>query len=119
MERKHHDLLAWQQSIELVKIIYELTGSFPQSELYGLTAQMRRAAVSVPANIAEGMGRNSTKELLQFLMIARGSLSELDTFVVLARELGYARTTEQVDKQLDRVFGLVGGLINSYRKAGD
>ena len=119
MKRKHYDLLAWQQSIEFVKIIYRLTESFPQSELYGLTAQMRRAAVSVPANIAEGMGRNSTRELLQFLIIARGSLSELDTFVVLARELGYAKSTEQADSQLDRVFGLVGGLINSQRKAGD
>ena len=118
MKRKHHDLLAWQQSIELVKIIYRLTESFPQSELYGLTAQMRRAAVSVPANIAEGMGRNSTKELLQFLTIARGSLSELDPFVVLARELGYAKSADQVEAQLDRVFGLVGGLINSHRKAG-
>jgi four helix bundle protein len=118
VKRKHHDLLAWQQGIELVKIIYRLTENFPQREVYGLTAQMRRAAVSVPANIAEGMGRNSTRELLQFLTIARGSLSELDTFVVLARELGYTKSTDQADNQLDRVFGLVGGLINSNRKTG-
>jgi four helix bundle protein len=72
VKRKHHDLLAWQQSIALVKIIYRLTENFPQSELYALTSQMRRAAVSVPANIAEGMGRNSTKELLQFLTMAKG-----------------------------------------------
>ena len=118
MKRKHHDLLAWQQSIELVKVIYRLTDSFPPAEQYGLTAQMRRAAVSVPANIAEGMGRNSTRELLQFLTIARGSLSELDTFVVLARELGYVKSTDRADDQLDRVFGLVGGLINSHRRSG-
>ncbi len=117
MKRKHHDLLAWQQSISLVKEIYRLTESFPQSELYALTSQMRRAAVSVPANIAEGMGRNSTKELLRFLAIARGSLSELETYLVLAREPGYASSTEQADNQIDRVFGLVGGLINSYRKS--
>ena len=117
MKRKHHDLLAWQQSIALVKVIYRLTENFPQSELYALSSQMRRAAVSVPANIAEGMGRYSTKELLQFLTIARGSLSELDTYLVLAKELGYVNSTEQADNQLDRVFGLVGGLINSHRKS--
>jgi four helix bundle protein len=68
VKRKHHDLLAWQQGVSLVKAIYRLTANFPHSELYGLTSQMRRAAVSVPANIAEGMGRNTTKELLQFLI---------------------------------------------------
>ena len=117
MKRKHHDLLAWQQSIALVKVIYRLTEGFPQNELYALTSQMRRAAVSVPANIAEGLGRNSTKELLRYLAIARGSLSELDTYLVLTRELGYASSTEQADVQIDRVFGLVGGLINSHRKS--
>lgn len=117
MRRKHHDLLAWQQSIALVKVIYRLTENFPQSELYALTNQMRRAAVSVPANIAEGVGRGGTKELLRYLAIARGSLSELETYLVLARELGYASSTEQADIQIDRVFGLVGGLINSHRRS--
>lgn len=117
MRRKHHDLLAWQQGVALVKVIYRLTEAFPQSELYALTSQMRRAAVSVPANIAEGLGRNSAKELLRYLAIARGSLSELDTYLVLTRELGYASSTEQADVQIDRVFGLVGGLINSHRKS--
>jgi four helix bundle protein len=108
--------LAWQQGISLVKAIYRLTQGFPQSELYALTSQMRRAAVSVPANIAEGMGRNSTRELLQFLTIARGSLSELDTYLVLARELGYSKETDDIETTIDRVFGLIGGLIKSYRK---
>ena len=117
MKRKHHDLLAWQQSIVLVKLIYRLTENFPSSELYGLTSQMRRAAVSVPANIAEGMARNSTKELLRFLAVARGSLSELDTHLVLSRELGFANSTMEMEAQLDRVLGLIGGLINSYRKS--
>lgn len=118
MKRKHHDLLAWQQGIVLVKAVYRLTAGFPQNELYGLTSQMRRAAVSVPANIAEGMGRNSTKELLQFLVIARGSLSELDTYVVLSKELGFASSTEEIESLVDRVFALIGGLINSHRKSG-
>ena len=118
MKRKHHDLLAWQQGIVLVKAIYRLTAGFPQSELYGLTSQMRRSAVSVPANIAEGMGRDSTKELLHFLIVARGSLSELDTYVVLSKELGFAPTTEEIESLVDRVFALLGGLINSHRKQG-
>ncbi len=116
MRRKHHDLLAWQQGIVLVKAVYRLTQGFPQSELYALTSQMRRAAVSVPANIAEGMGRNSAKELLQYLTIARGSLSELDTYVVLARELEYSKDTTEIETTIDRVFGLIGGLINAHRK---
>ena len=116
MKRAHHDLLAWQQGIALVKVVYQLTSTFPKSELYALTSQMRRAAVSVPANIAEGVARNTTGDFLRFLHIARGSLSELETYVVLARELGYASDTQQIDAHLERVFGLVGGLINSQRE---
>ena len=116
MRRKHHDLLAWQQAIVSVKEIYRLTQNFPHSEIYALTSQMRRAAVSVPANIAEGMGRNSTKELLQFLTIARGSLSELDTYLVLAKELGFSKETHDIEITIERLFGLIGGLINAHRK---
>jgi four helix bundle protein len=117
VRRKHHDLLAWQQSIALVKTVYRLTADFPREETYGLSSQMRRAAVSVPANIAEGIARNSRKELLQFLSIARGSLSELETYIVVAKDLRFARDTEEIENAVDRVFSLLGGLINSYRKA--
>ena len=79
MRRKYRDLHAWQRAIELVKVIYRLTAAFPDSERLGLTAQMRRAAVSVPSNIAEGAARRTTREYLHFPGIARGSLSELDT----------------------------------------
>jgi four helix bundle protein len=116
VRRKHHDLLAWQQAVALVKAIYRLTQNFPRSEVYALTSQMRRAAISVPANIAEGMGRSTIKELLQFLIIARGFLSELDTYLVLARELGYTKETGDIEITFDRVFGLIGGLINANRK---
>ena len=116
MRRKHHQLVAWQAAVMLVKKIYESTQSFPQNEIYGLTSQMRRAAVSVPANIAERAARTSTKEFVQFLSIARGSLSELDTYVVISKELGYLSEIAEIEALIDRVFALVGGLINSERR---
>jgi four helix bundle protein len=115
MKRKHHDLLAWQEGIALVKLVYDATKNFPRSELYGLTSQMRRAAVSVPANIAEGAGRTSQKEFLQYLSIARGSLTELETYVILAKELAFAEQPVQVEQKIDRVLALLGGLINAER----
>ena len=82
----------------MVKEIYQLTSAFPQEELYGLSAQLRRSAVSVPSNIAEGAARSSKKEFLQFLSIARGSLSELETQVIIAKELGYVETIDSVQQ---------------------
>lgn len=116
MRRKHQELLVWQQAIELVKLVYKVTAPFPQHELYGLTSQMRRAAVSVPANIAEGAGRNSKREFVQYLAIARGSLNELDTYIVIAKELGYLGDAKDRQTLIDRVFGLIGGLINAERR---
>ena len=118
MKRKHHDLVAWQQGIALVKDVYQLTNQFPESEKFGLSSQMRRAAVSVPANIAEGVGRNSPKERIQFLAIARGSLTELETHVVIAKELGYSADTGKLLALIDRVFALVNGLMNAERRKG-
>ena len=115
MRRKHHELQAWQLAIQLVKGVYQVTASFPTSEMYGLSAQMRRSAVSIPSNIAEGAARNTTKEFLHFLGIARGSLSELETQIVIAMQLGYIDDSESVEKLIDDVFGLLGGLINSLR----
>ena len=88
--RRHHELQVWQEAIDLVEEAYRLTGAFPREELYGLAGQMRRAAVSVPGNIAEGAARQSEREFLQFLIIARGSLSELETPVLIAEKLGYS-----------------------------
>lgn len=115
MKRKHHDLLAWQEAIKLVKAIYGLTRAFPRDEQFALTSQMRRAAVSIPSNIAEGAARGTRKEFAHFLTLARGSLSELDTQVTISRELGYAADTSEVDSLMDRVFRLLAGLITSNR----
>lgn len=117
MRRKHHELHAWQLAIELVKEVYALTASFPRDEIYGLTSQMRRAAISVPSNIAEGAARATDKEFLHFLHVARGSLSELETQTILAKELGFAKEVAAVEKLTDDVFGKLGGLIRSKKVA--
>lgn len=82
----HRELFIWQKGVELAVKCYELTQSFPQSEMYGLTSQIRRASVSVASNIAEGYGRNSRKEYIRFLNIALGSLRELDTQLLIAQQ---------------------------------
>jgi four helix bundle protein len=119
VRRKHHDLEAWKTAIELVKHIYGLTTTFPPNENYGLTSQIRSAAVSVPSNIAEGCARFTDREFLHFLGIARGSLSELETQLIIARELGYLPSDAFPTEQLDKTFSLLGGLINHLRKKAD
>jgi four helix bundle protein len=116
MKRNHRNLRAWQQSVELVVATYRLTEKFPDAERYGLTSQMRRAAVSVPANIAEGAARSGTKELIHFLSIAAGSLSELDTLVEVAVKLGYLADGSGVQGETDEVSGLVMGLSASLKR---
>ena len=109
----HRELIAWQEAVRLVEMIYRETADFPREEVYGLAAQIRRSAVSIPTNIAEGAGRNSSKELVQFLGIANGSRSELDTQLVIASRLGLIGTDSQVFKQLERV----GRLLTALRKS--
>src|SRR5215831_17567433 len=92
--RCYRDLVAWQKSMGLVKEVYRCSQGFPKTELYGLTAQIRRAAVSVPSNIAEGQGRLSTGEFKQFLGHARGSLLEVETQILIARELGFFQSDQ-------------------------
>lgn len=87
----HKDLQIWQKAIDLVEQVYHLTASFPPTEIYGLCAQMRRAAVSVPSNIAEGAARKGEKEFIQFLYVALGSLSELETQCLIACRIGYVK----------------------------
>ena len=85
----HEDLNVWKESMELAKNIYLVTKNFPRDEIYGITSQMRRADVSIPSNIAEGSARQSDKELIQFLYIALGSLAELQTQLILSKDIGY------------------------------
>src|SRR5205809_7981352 len=87
--RGYKDLRVWQKGMELAKLVYELTRTFPSEEKFGLISQMRRAAVSVPSNLAEGQARNTTGEFAQFISYAEGSLAELDTQIVLSVELGF------------------------------
>ena len=112
----HHELQVWREAIDLVEEAYRLTSAFPREELYGLASQMRRAAVSVPSNIAEGAARQSEREFLQFLIIARGSLSELETQVLIAEKLGYMKSVEPIMQRINKVFGLVGGLIRALKQ---
>lgn len=100
----HKELDVWKKAIKLVEKIYKKTESFPKTEFYGLSGQMRRAAVSIPSNIAEGCGRNSNKELIQFLYISLGSLSELETQIIISEKLYYLN-------QLDAKY-LIEELIN-------
>lgn len=108
-------MLVWQGAMDLVEEIYEITALFPKEELYALTNQMRRAAVSVPSNIAEGAARTGSKEFLYFLSIARGSLSELETQLQIAERLGYMKKGSLSDN-IETIFGLLGGLMKSIRK---
>ena len=117
MIRPHTKLQLWQEAMRLVEDISALTDAFPKTEVYGLVSQMRRAGVSVPSNIAEGAARGTKKEFVQSLMIARGSLSELDTQLELAQRLGYLTGEESARKRLDDVFGLLNGLVNSLKRS--
>jgi four helix bundle protein len=106
------DLVVWQRSIELAKCVYLLTKKLPKDELYGLVSQSRRSAVSVASNIAEGHGRGSSKDFGRFLGIALGSLRELQTQLIIVRELEYANPKAELD-QCEEVARMIHGLVAS------
>lgn len=115
MPQTYRDLVVWQKAMELVTEVYRSTAAFPKDEIYGLTSQLRRAAVSIPANIAEGQGRLTQGEFCQFLGYARGSLLELETLIIVASNLNYLET-KQVAQLLSRtaeVGKMLNGLLNS------
>ncbi len=112
------ELIVWQKAMDLVESVYRTTTLFPKEELYGLTSQMRRAAVSIPSNIAEGQGRNTTRDFLHFLAIAYGSLKEIETQVLIAERLGYI-SNQQSDvhvRSTTEIARLISGLANSLKK---
>ena len=104
--------------MQLVKEVYSHTASFPARERYGLTAQLRRAAVSIPSNIAEGAGRTGSREFARFVRNARGSLAELETQLLIARELEYLERADELLQLLERVSQLLTGLHRSLRTSG-
>lgn len=115
MIKSYKDLVVWQKSITLVQQVYELSKDFPKSEFFGLSQQLRRSAVSVPSNIAEGYGRGSRNDYLRFCKIARGSCFELETQIIIAIQLKMVNkvSAENVTSLINEVCRLLQGLINS------
>jgi len=114
----HKDLRVWHQSIELVTAIYMMTKSFPKEELFGLVSQIRRAAVSVPSNIAEGYARGTDREKLHFLRISSGSMSEVETQLLLSLKLGYIdqESYDELSETVTSVWKQLNALISSVKK---
>ena len=116
-ERPHKKLEAWKKSMDLVSVVYELTRAFPANEEFGLKTQLRRAAISVPSNIAEGMTRRTQNDKSHFLNIAQSSISEIDTQADIALRLGYLgeESRKELDRYLVQVGRLLTGLAQSLR----
>ena len=111
--KTHKDLEVWKNSIDLVTSVYEITKTFPKYELYGLTSQIRRSAVSIPSNIAEGAGRNHNKEFIQFLYIALGSLAELETQLIISNKIQFLNEEflNEIINKLNLIRSQIAGLI--------
>ena len=116
-ERPHKKLIVWQEAMELFSLVYHLCIDFPTDEKFGMISQMKRAAVSVPSNIAEGAARKSNKETIQFFYISLGSLSELDTLNTLAKNLNFTDENKfnELDEKINRVSALLNGLIEKRK----
>ncbi|MGH9556960.1 MAG: four helix bundle protein [Terriglobales bacterium] len=118
MAETYRDLIAWQKAMQLVVQVYRSTQAFPTEERYGLTAQLRRAAVSIPSNIAEGKGRFSSADTIHFMVQARGSLLEVETQVLIARTLGYLpdQDAETLLLRTAELGRILNGLISALRR---
>lgn len=112
----YQDLEIWKRSIYLVEQVYMLVKQLPREETYALSDQMRRAAVSIPSNIAEGASRNSTKEYIQFLYIALGSAAELETQLIIGERIGYFRAINAIKQSLVEIKKMLHGLISSLKR---
>lgn len=117
--KSHKDLAVWQRSLDLVSTVYSVTRTWPKEEVFGLTSQVRRAAVSVPSNIAEGAGRNSSAEFNRFLSIAQGSLAELETQLEIARRIEFPGDIQQMQQSIDSIRRMLIGLQKSLVRHGD
>ena len=118
MDKPHKKLDVWNMAMDLILTIYQASESVPKEERFGLTNQMRRAALSVPSNIAEGAARQTRKEFMNYLHMAQGSLSELDTQLEVAKRLGYLaeEAWTKLDGHLDRIDKMLSGLIHHQRR---
>jgi four helix bundle protein len=114
----HKDLVLWQKALDLAVAVHEATAVFPKSEMFGLVSQIRRAAVSIPSNIAEGSARRSTREFIAFLHIARGSMAEVETQLLLAQRVGYVGNERLTVLQLrlDEVGRIMNAVITGLRR---
>lgn len=112
----YKNLTVWQKSIDLVEHLYIIVKLLPKEETYGLSDQIRRAAISIPSNIAEGANRNSTKEYIQFLYIALGSAAEVETQIIIASRIGYVSDIETTLERINEVKKMINALITSLKK---
>ena len=111
----YKELIVWQRSIVLVTDVYHLARSLPKEELYALSDQIKRCAVSIPSNIAEGSGRNTTKEFVQFLYIALGSASELETQLIIGKNIGFFKDLNKYFQEINEIRKMLNGLINALK----
>jgi four helix bundle protein len=116
MIKGHRDLNVWKKSMDLVEELYKCTKDFPKEEIYSLTSQIRRSVISIPSNIAEGAARNSKKEFIQFLHIALGSTSELETQLLISDRLGYLKASSGYLNKLDEIKKMLLGLLSFVKK---
>lgn len=116
--KSYRELIVWQKSMTLVQEIYTLTFLFPNDEKFGLTSRMRRAAVSIPSNIAEGWGRSSRKNYIQFLRISRGSLFELETQILIANELKFINGSASIENLIIEISKMLNSLIRKLGEKG-
>ena len=118
-QSSYKDLIAWRKGMEMVAAIYDATDGFPSHEQFGLVSQLRRAAVSVPSNIAEGKAHFSNRDFVRFLRHARGSLAEIETQILIAQERNYvdSETTTKLSQKIDELGRILSGLINSLTNA--
>ncbi len=113
------DLIVWQKAHQMALAVYKFTRGFPDEEKFGLVSQMRRAAVSVPANVAEGFSRRGIRDKLNFYNIAQSSIAELEYFIILAQDLGYLKRDDKLKRDVDDIQKLLSALVRSIKEKNE